>query len=88
MTEVMPTIKEDSADPEQEESDETISISSTSTAAHFEQYGVSETLNMTVYNYEQLSDGYSQLAAARPKLAPGKIAKALAQLPSGPHIFQ
>ena len=43
-----------------------------------------EALIMMAYHYQQLSEGYSQLAAATPKLAPGEIVKALVQLPAPP----
>ena len=74
----MPTIKQEPVDPEQKEKDETISISSTSTADHFDQYGMSEALNMIAYHFQQLSEGYSQSAVIIPKKAPGEIIKALA----------
>ena len=37
---------------------------------------------MIAYHHKQLPEGYSQLVAAIPMLAPGEIAEVLAQLPS------
>ena len=76
----MPTIIQEQTDTEEADSEETISIISTSMADHFEKYGMSEALNMIAYHYQQLSEGYSQLVAVKSKLAPGKITVALAQL--------
>ena len=45
-------------------SDETIFISSTSTADCFGQYWMPEALNIIAYHYQQLSVGYGPLAAA------------------------
>ena len=61
-----------------------ISISITSTADQFEQYRVFQVQNMIASYYQQLSEGYSQLAVAIPKLAWGEMANALEHLPSAP----
>ena len=72
---VSATIKEEPIKTKPVESDDTISISRTSTDDQCNQYGVTEVLNMTVCCHQQLLEGYSQLVAAIPKLAPGEIIK-------------
>ena len=43
-------IKQEPVDPKSEDSDETTSNSSTSSANHLDQYGVTEAVNMIAYH--------------------------------------
>ena len=57
-SEIILAIKQKPIDPESEACDGTISISSSSTANHFDWCGVIEAFDMLAFHYQQLTGGY------------------------------